>query len=516
MRQALHIFKKDVRHLKLDILIVLAAGAGFTYAVAKAASPMSTAEGAPGVGLALLTCLVLLAWWSLIARLIHDEPLAGEQPFWITRPYSRGSLVLAKALFIAVFVILPKLGGDAVILFTHGFQVQTELSGLLWSQVLLTALFVLPVAALCAVTTGFVQLLIAISVVGLATAGWLLAASGFGAIVPWLGLEWVRSYSVGLVVATAALAVIAWQYARRDTSGGRLMLGGALLLVLIVEMALPWEAAFALQSQVTRPESDGSTIQIGFDDGLKWGARASLSKDGQVALQIPLRITGVPEQLKFKAEGISATIEGPDGASWQVDGPPPSHARSVGDLTSLHANVNSTFYRKVKDQPVRVRGSLYITLYGSPRRTIIPIEDRATFRPTAGVGICSAARSNRHVILTCRSALKSRADRVTFDLIGEHRFVEGVSPSIRRVSLASPISYSPFPAEAGLVPVTQFVKLVVEVPNAGDVRALALEPVAYIKKDFEIAELRFIEFEVGDVLPPTAPPIAGGTPVKAP
>ena len=298
------------------------------------------------------------------------------------------------------------------------------------------------------------------------------------------------------------------------------MLGGALLLVILVEMALPWEAAFALQSQDTRREADGSTIQIGFDDGLKWGARASLNRDGQVALQIPLRISGVPEQLKFKAEGISATIEGPDGASWQVDGPPPSHARSVGDLTSLHANVNSNFYQKVKDQPVRVRGSLYITLYGNPRRTIIPIEDRATVHPTAGVGVCSAGRSNRHVILTCRSALKSRADLVTFDFIGKYRFVLGALPSsFRTMSFASPVSYSPFPAEAGLVPVTQYVK-VAEVPkDVGDereVRAFALEPVAHIKKDFEIAELRLIEFEVGDVLPPPTPPIAGGTPDKAP
>lgn len=171
MRQALHIFKKDVQHLKLDILIVLAAVAGFTFAVANAASPMSTAEGAPGVALAMLTCLVLLTWWALIARLIHDEPLAVEQPFWITRPYSRGSLLAAKTLFIAVFVILPKFAGDALILFTHGFKIQTELGGLLWTQVLLTALFVLPVAALCTVTTGFVQLLITISVVGLAAAG---------------------------------------------------------------------------------------------------------------------------------------------------------------------------------------------------------------------------------------------------------------------------------------------------------------------------------------------------------
>ncbi|HNY41486.1 MAG TPA: hypothetical protein PKJ41_13890 [Bryobacteraceae bacterium] len=41
MRQALHIFKKDVRHLKLDILIVLAAVAGFTISVASPAASLT-------------------------------------------------------------------------------------------------------------------------------------------------------------------------------------------------------------------------------------------------------------------------------------------------------------------------------------------------------------------------------------------------------------------------------------------------------------------------------------------
>ncbi|HNY41485.1 MAG TPA: hypothetical protein PKJ41_13885 [Bryobacteraceae bacterium] len=470
--------------------------------------------------MALLTYLLPVAWWALIARLIYDEPLAVEQPFWVTRPYSRKSLLAAKVLFIVVFVNLPKLIGDALILLAYGFQIGPELGGLLWSQVLLMVLFALPVVALCVVTTGFVQLLIAIFALGLAAAGWNLAASELGANVPWLALEWTRFCCMGVVVAAAALAIIAWQYARRDTARSRLITGGAVLLVLLVYMFLPWTAAFALQSRLSSQAIDVSTIRIGFDEGLKWGARALVNSGGDVELQVPLRITGLTDQLILKPEGISATIEGPGGESWRADGPPPSHLRSVGDLISLHANVNSTFYQKVKDQPVRVRGSVYITLYGNPRRTIIPIEDRATFHPTAGVGVCSAVRSNRHVILTCRSALKSRADLVTFEFIGKHRFVAGALPSsFRTISFASPISYSPFPAEAGLVPVTQYVSLA-EVPKGvGDereVRAFALEPVAHIKKDFEIAELRLTEFEVDDALPPSAPPRPRKAPVKAP
>src|SRR5256885_7885270 len=52
----------------------------------------------------LVMILLPLAWWTLIARVIHDEVLPGDNQFWITRPYSWKSLLGAKALFILAFI----------------------------------------------------------------------------------------------------------------------------------------------------------------------------------------------------------------------------------------------------------------------------------------------------------------------------------------------------------------------------------------------------------------------------
>lgn len=147
MREARHIFEKDVRHLWRQTLIVVAANAGLAYAVLRLPSVAG-----------VISVLLAVTWWALIASLIYAEPLAGEQPFWMTRPYRRISLVAAKALFIVLFVCLPKLASDIAVLRAFGFRIGTEWGGLLWSQLLLTASFVLPIVALVAITAGFAQL----------------------------------------------------------------------------------------------------------------------------------------------------------------------------------------------------------------------------------------------------------------------------------------------------------------------------------------------------------------------
>ncbi len=500
MRQAFHIFKKDVRHLRMEVSMALAAAAGFTSSVAHGAGYL--ADNATGdVGPAMLTYLVPAAWWVLIARLIYGEPLVGDQPFWITRPYSRKSLVAAKALFVFVFVNLPKLVGDVVILRAYGFRIWPELGGLLWTQALLMGLFVLPIVAICAITTGFVQFIITTFALGLAVAGWSFVIPRFGAGESWFALEWPRSYVIGLIVAVAALVIIAWQYARLDTARSRLIGGGTVVLALLVFAFLPWPAAFALQSRLSGQSIDVSAIRAGFDPDMGWRVRVLVQRDGTADVQVPLRITGKPALLE-RAEGITATIESPNGDVWRADRLPRSHVRSTRASTAFAAVLGSSFYEKVKNDPVRIRGSLYLTLYGNPRTAVLPIKEQPVFLPTPGVGLCSAVRTGGRIVLVCRSAFRSRPDLVTFHVTGLE-FVLGAPPAVfYTLSYPQSGSYSPFPADANLYPVGQSLQTA-EIrrdayrDRAREIRAVALEPVAHIRRDFEITGLRLADYEVG-------------------
>ena len=153
MRQALHIFKKDVRQLWFEIAIALIVTAAFAFIGARRGFWLDDPGANRSVAWSMVQLILPLAWWILIARVVYGEILPGDRQFWITRPYRWTSLLGAKLLFIGVFVNLPLLAADVIILRAYGFLPGEEIQGLVWKQILCTLVFLLPVAAVCAITT---------------------------------------------------------------------------------------------------------------------------------------------------------------------------------------------------------------------------------------------------------------------------------------------------------------------------------------------------------------------------
>ena len=118
--------------------------------------------------------LLPLAAWILIARVIHAEALPGDRQFWRTRPYEWKSLLGAKALFILAFVSVPVLLTDILILLVYGFPLLPNLSGLLWSQLLLTVSLALPAAALASITVGLAQLVLTILLLAVSALAYMM------------------------------------------------------------------------------------------------------------------------------------------------------------------------------------------------------------------------------------------------------------------------------------------------------------------------------------------------------
>jgi hypothetical protein len=95
---------------------------------------------------------VVLAQWFLVISVVQEDRLAGDRQFWITRPYSWKSLLLAKLLFVLLFLSLPELLDHLVALAVNGYSPLHYLSALLWEQAGLAVglLFVLVLASLTA------------------------------------------------------------------------------------------------------------------------------------------------------------------------------------------------------------------------------------------------------------------------------------------------------------------------------------------------------------------------------
>ena len=114
MSQTLHIFKKDLGHLRLEISLFIALTVVYAWAEFRQVNQMAT------------WALLAIAAVYLIARVVHAEAIPGDSQFWISRPYRWRSLLGAKLLFILVVVNLPVFLARLAILVTGGFPLGTS------------------------------------------------------------------------------------------------------------------------------------------------------------------------------------------------------------------------------------------------------------------------------------------------------------------------------------------------------------------------------------------------------
>jgi hypothetical protein len=484
MRQAIHIFKKDVRHLWIEILLVLAANGLFALIHTRPAFWQNSSQLPQTVAAFFVSFLLPVAWWLLIVRAVHGETLTGDREFWPTRPYSWQSLLAAKLLFIAVFVNLPVFVAQADILQANGFPLSTELVSLLWNQVLLTLALFLPVAAIGALTTGLVQFLL----VGLVTWAAMIMLSlrfSMAAVVisggTWGPMEWIRIAYLLAVLALAVPAILVWQYAQRRTLAVRTAAAAVVLLVCL-GAPLSWSQAFAIQSHFSK-RAVPATIRAGWNTSFQWMTRALVRQGRNVDVNIPLALSGVPDDLVPKPEGVTFSLEAPGGALWRSGG-----VTSTGQLISLRSIIPDAIYRAVKDQPVTLRGEIYLTLYGDRRETKVPV--RGPARMVRGMGLCSATGGPPATyFLSCAAGMQPRAEKVSITFEPHPRVLADFASRF-------PTSYSPFPAELSISPLNRSDSYSTYQGPLDAVTVSSEVPVAFVRAPLQIDGLRLAAYEV--------------------
>ncbi len=524
MGQAIHIFKKDVRHLRFEIVIAVAVAALFAFIETKhALSPVDAVYSNTSASYLALILLPII-WWTLIGRVIHDEALPGDRQFWITRPYSWRSLLSAKILFILAFVNLPMLIAQAVIIHAYGFSIGSELVGLLWSQVLLTIVFVLPIIAMSALTTGFVQLIAGIltpcvialisSVVG---PGRGIMLSGFPSGLAVLrlgralgvstvsagGYGWVQPYFVYLLIAVGGLTIILWQFRRRGTAVGRCFAGATVILLIAGFPWISWPTAFKIQSSLAKTRVDLTSAHLVYDLRNERPPVAFRQGGENVRVHIPLQWMGIPSGASAQIEHLSMSFTVPDGTKWTSEGSSWIDPKEPNQPFFVNSSFDGGAYLTRNDVPVKVHGTLYLTIFGNPHTTQVPFGGH--FVPVAQVGLCSATESYiessppPHYLVICNSAFRSPEGLMAY------RFAQSDQDAADNFkSLPIPQrqpSFSPFPAELRISPVSHeagsYMELYLhpasqESAELNDLRTWdhaviqTVEPLGHIRLDFDL------------------------------
>ncbi len=240
MKQILHIFAKDVRRLKIEILLSLITAALFACVVSKSwfTGPTFGRNSYQEVS-DWLKPLVFLSWGLLIARLIHGEVLVGDRQFWMTRPFEWPKLLGAKVFFAALLLYLPFLLMQFAILLQAGFNPLSYLATLLY-RLLLISLFFIPLIGLAALTSNLAQMVLMLLGALVVLLSWrsleYLPLVGFSqgnnGPAPYNYVRYGELAAVAVTLLSCGVA-IALLYARKRVLVARLLLGSTPVLVLL-------------------------------------------------------------------------------------------------------------------------------------------------------------------------------------------------------------------------------------------------------------------------------------------
>jgi hypothetical protein len=474
MRQAVHIFKKDVRGLTYEIVVTLALVVIFA-AVDSGRDLMNLNDSwLPGV----LKLLLPLSWWVLTARLIQNEAIVGDRQFWLTRPYSRASLLVAKLALLLAFVCIPMMISDAMILHGQGFSVPAHTDGILWEMVLRFNVFVLPAVIVASLTTS----LGTFTITGLIAMVMIVLNLQFQAgyqvgrgFVPWSEYDWAFS----AIEASLIPAAIVFQYARWKKIALALAICALLLPIATPRffgLLFPFPGASAAGS------TGGPTVQFKIDPKPKriFFPRSTYKPD-EVPGVLPIEISGIPEGLQMRASQLIVRWS-TDGKVWRGSSGSslafltPDHSFPDSRFFWLEIKVPKDFYQQAEQETGwKVIFNIWVdlTLYRNLSSTDVAEREF----PLPGVGYCESSLQQPS-LLYCRSALRRPSIPISvYDSAGYY-------------SSGIQFPRSPFPAELGISPIVTSNFSI----NGKNMELLTGEPVYHLQRAFDLSPVRLEDY----------------------
>ncbi|HXW13895.1 MAG TPA: hypothetical protein VEN79_05235 [Terriglobia bacterium] len=484
MRQAWHIFLKDARRLRYEILVVLALTAAYAWSQGHW-SPLFDArtERLNQIAGILRGFLLPMAWWYLVSLAVYGEPLPGDRQFWVTRPYRWTSLLGAKLLFIAAFVNFPLILADCFILALQGFKPWTNPGSLLWHQIALSAAFLLPMIAIACITISFAQVvLVGLGIiVFLIVLVILLSPGGNTAVGIDLNGGWIDGSLICLILLSGAVAIMILQYRTRHTWISRTIFVAALLLVLCSGKLLHWDTAYGLQSRFAQSRVDTSSLTAGLSP--ESGRPATVPPEPQnpvppnfARVGLPVRFDGVPTGTTVATDAMMAELSLPNGKRSKTL---LSFTQTAPDTVWHYALVERGLFAQVKNTPTRLHITFYLTVLGDPHTEAMPLSGGPYHVP--GVGLCQFDPRPDRAALSCRAAFRpppyvlAHFDEFDKDTPGEQQQVD----------------YSPFPAEFGISPISDNSW---PVPKGATTLAFTtMKPLAHIRRELDIPSAQLLE-----------------------
>jgi hypothetical protein len=421
--------------------------------------------------------LAFIALGVLIASLIHQEKLIGNQQYWLTRPLDWRQIFLAKALFILIFVILPLFLGQLAVLAWLGFPSSQYFLILLMKDIVFIAIWILPAVALASITRNLVQMATAI-LIGIVLFSYFLNSIPSIQISNWGELEWIRSSIILTIAILGSSLVLLFQYRTRRTVLARGFAGVAIAAILCALILQPDAWAFSIQTLFSKRPMDQTAVQILHHDSSQIWRAIYPSDPVASALRIRVDITNLPPVFKVKGMAAQYTVKAASGewrAGWRII---KDETEGTPEERWISLPIDPEFLRSINSAPLQIIGDMDLTVL-----EIKPLNAKFNYLGkrvyVSGTGACDI-HSNFHSYYNCLSPWP----RAHIDL------------EASSIALASSDECSPWPTTASFSAVrsnnpAQFriMKLLHTQQDFKTTQLIVARPVAFIRRHFEFSNL---------------------------
>jgi len=208
-------------------------------------------------------------------------------------------------------------------------------------------------------------------------AGLMIAAIPAARVVIWNradaswphSVTWVRSSFVLALIIVTAVYVLAAQYMTRRTGRSRVVGAGLLVMAVIANFTVSPGMALELHSRFSERPPFASQIRVGVDAQPR---RFAFPKRDAVQISIPLRVSGVPAGVETQIDAMQVTFEAST-AKWETLTTPSRNAAVSEDAFDAFVFVTPSFFTSERERPLKLSGSLFLTVYGRTRSTAVTL-----------------------------------------------------------------------------------------------------------------------------------------------
>jgi len=311
----LHIVRKDVSQLWMLVTIALIAqlaNTGLWFALDHFQKPAELVVPAQ-----VFPFIAWIAIIVLIVACVHQDVVPGVSQDWLIRPIRRADLILAKVMFVLIFVNAPMFVSDLAHGMARGFGVRQSLAAAGAHGLLAFLALELPILTLATITTSVTQVIGGVLAIWLSILAIVLAGTAIrgGAPPPFAlsGMQWMTPAFWTLLALVAACIIIPLQYFRRATSASRRIAFTATILAPMLSFS-SWNKAFGFQQSLSADPKVASLVKLSFNPepaGVSPPATASSSN----RLLLPIVVSGLPPESLLLCDRADIRLAGQDGTA---------------------------------------------------------------------------------------------------------------------------------------------------------------------------------------------------------